>query len=142
MVEFFTTNILGDLQSEVNQGVPILKVDAIKYLYTFRNQLTKEQLLTVFPLLVTHLQSRDYVVHTYAAIAIERILVLRQGKQPLFTPEDIKPFAEPVLTQLFALIEAGQTPEKLSENDYLMKGNSKKKERSKKTRRDVLTCQY
>ncbi|KAI8071011.1 exportin-2-like protein [Gongronella butleri] len=121
VVDFFTSNILGDLQSEVNQGVPILKVDAIKYLYTFRNQLTKDQLLTVFPLLVTHLQSRDYVVHTYAAIAIERILVLRQGKLPLFTPEDIKPFAEPMLTQLFALIEVGQTPEKLSENDYLMK---------------------
>ncbi|ORX62315.1 importin-alpha re-exporter [Hesseltinella vesiculosa] len=121
IVEFFTNNVLQDLQSDVNQGVPILKVDAIKYLYTFRNQLTKDQLLTVMPLLVSHLQSRDYVVHTYAAIAIDRVLVLRHGNEQVFLPQDIKPYAEAMLTQLFALIEAGQTPEKLSENDYLMK---------------------
>ncbi|KAI8332444.1 Cse1-domain-containing protein [Chlamydoabsidia padenii] len=121
IVDFFSKNILSDLQSDVNAGVPILKMDAIKFLYTFRNQLTKEQLLTVFPLLVKHLQSTDYVVHTYAAIAIERILVIRQGKELLFTPEDIKPYTETLLSELFRLIESGQTPEKLSENDYLMK---------------------
>lgn len=38
-----------------------------------------------------------------------------------FTSEDIKPYAETLLSQLFRLIEQGQTPEKLSENDYLMK---------------------
>ncbi|KAF7731911.1 importin-alpha export receptor [Apophysomyces ossiformis] len=121
IVEFFTNNILSDLQSDVNAGSPILKVDAIKYLYTFRNQLTKEQLLTVFPLLVKHLQSNDYVVHTYAAIAIERILFIRQGRTMLFTSADIKPYAETLLSELFRLIELGQSPEKLSENDYLMK---------------------
>ncbi|KAI8097100.1 Cse1-domain-containing protein [Halteromyces radiatus] len=121
VVDFFSKNILSDLQSDVNAGVPILKMDAIKYLYTFRNQLTKEQLMTVFPLLVKHLQSNDYVVHTYAAIAIERILVIRHGKEFLFTPEDIKPYTEVLLSELFRLIESGQSPEKLSENDYLMK---------------------
>ncbi|KAI9030863.1 Cse1-domain-containing protein [Phycomyces nitens] len=121
VVDFFTKNVLGDLQTDINAGVPFLKVDAIKYIYTFRNQLTKEQLLTVFPLLVKHLQSTDYVVHTYAAIAIERILFIRHGKATLFTSEDIKPYAETLLSELFRLIELGQTPEKLSENDYLMK---------------------
>ena len=80
VVDFFSKHVLCDLQSEVNADIPILKMDAIKYVYTFRNQLTKEQLLTVFPLLVKHLESTDYVVHTYAAIAIERILFIRQGK--------------------------------------------------------------
>ncbi|OAD80776.1 hypothetical protein PHYBLDRAFT_138326 [Phycomyces blakesleeanus NRRL 1555(-)] len=121
VVDFFTKNVLGDLQTDVNAGIPFLKVDAIKYLYTFRNQLTKDQLLTVFPLLVNHLQSTDYVVHTYAAIAIERILFIRQGKTMLFTAEDIKLYAETLLSELSRLIELGQTPEKLSENDYLMK---------------------
>ncbi|CAO3625530.1 unnamed protein product [Cunninghamella echinulata] len=121
VVDFFSKNILSDLQSDVNAGVPIIKMDAIKFLYTFRSQLTKEQLLTVFPLLVSHLQSNDYVVHTYAAIAIERILMIKHEKAFLITPEDIKPYTETLLTQLFRLIELGQTPEKLSENDYLMK---------------------
>ncbi|KAI8977279.1 Cse1-domain-containing protein [Mycotypha africana] len=121
IVDFFSKNVLCDLQSDVNTAIPILKVDAIKYVYTFRNQLTKEQLLTVFPLLVKHLESTDYVVYTYAAIAIERILFIRQGKTMMFTAADIKPYAETLLTQLFRLIEQGQTPEKLSENDYLMR---------------------
>ncbi|KAI7905006.1 Cse1-domain-containing protein [Cokeromyces recurvatus] len=121
VIDFFTKNVLCDLQSDVNTDIPILKMDAIKYVYTFRNQLTKEQLLTVFPLLVKHLESSDYVVYTYAAIAIERILFMRQGKTMLFTAADIKPFSETLLSQLFRLIELGQTPEKLSENDYLMR---------------------
>ncbi|KAI9480791.1 MAG: Cse1-domain-containing protein, partial [Benjaminiella poitrasii] len=121
VVDFFTKNVLCDLQSDVNTDIPILKMDAIKYVYTFRNQLTKEQLLTVFPLLVKHLESTDYVVYTYAAIAIERILFMRQGKTMLFTAADIKPYSETLLSQLFRLIELGQTPEKLSENDYLMR---------------------
>lgn len=121
VIDFFSRHVLCDLQSDINSDLPILKVDAIKYVYTFRNQLTKEQLLTVFPLLVKHLESSNYVVHTYAAIAIERILFIRQGKLMLFTSEDIKPYAETLLSQLFRLIELGQTPEKLSENDYLMK---------------------
>ncbi|GAA5808330.1 hypothetical protein MFLAVUS_001720 [Mucor flavus] len=121
VVDFFSKHVLCDLQSDINTAIPILKVDAIKYVYTFRNQLTKEQLLTVFPLLVKHLESNDYVVHTYAAIAIERILFIRQGKTMMFTSDDIKPYSETLLSQLFRLIELGQTPEKLSENDYLMR---------------------
>ncbi|RUS27431.1 CAS/CSE protein [Jimgerdemannia flammicorona] len=111
IVDFFSKNVVQDLQTPVNGGAhPILKVDAIKYLHTFRNQ---EQLVTVFPLLVNHLPASNYVVYTYAAITIERILFLRQGK--------IMPFSETLLTNLFNLIERGTTPEKLAENDYLMK---------------------
>ncbi|ORZ00838.1 Cse1-domain-containing protein [Syncephalastrum racemosum] len=121
IVDFFSQNVVVDLQSGPNEGNPILKVDAIKYLYTFRSQLNKDQLLSVFPLLVKHLESTNYVVHTYSAIAIERVLFIREGKNMLFTSGDVAPYAETLLSQLFNLIEAGQTPEKLSENDYLMK---------------------
>jgi exportin-2 (importin alpha re-exporter) len=70
--------VFSDLQatSSVHQ---ILQVDAIRFLHTFRNQLTKEQLLSVLPLLVQHLQSTSYVAYTYAAITIERILFIKQG---------------------------------------------------------------
>ncbi|RUP48679.1 Cse1-domain-containing protein [Jimgerdemannia flammicorona] len=122
IVDFFSKNVVQDLQTPVNGGAhPILKVDAIKYLHTFRNQLNKEQLVTVFPLLVNHLPASNYVVYTYAAITIERILFLRQGKIMLFGQPDIRPFSETLLTNLFNLIERGTTPEKLAENDYLMK---------------------
>lgn len=41
-------------------------------------QLTKEQLLAVMPLLIPHLQNRSFVIHTYAAITIERILFIKK----------------------------------------------------------------
>ncbi|CAG8591612.1 7963_t:CDS:10 [Diversispora eburnea] len=102
VIEWFSENILPDLQTPFDSGQPVLKVDAIKYLYTF-----------LFPLLVKHLNSSNYVVHTYASIAIERILFMRKDNN--------MPFTQELLVSLFRLIEAGSTPETLAENDYLMK---------------------
>lgn len=42
-------------------------------------RLTKEQLLSVLPLLARHLASDNPVVYTYTAVAIERILVMRSA---------------------------------------------------------------
>lgn len=84
IVDFFGKNVIADLQAAPGSVHPILTVDAIKYLYTFRNQLTKEQLVSVLPLLVQHLGSDNYVIYSYAAIAIERILFLKgENRQPL-----------------------------------------------------------
>lgn len=124
VVDIFSSNIIADLQSppESDSPHPLLKVDAIKFLNTFRHQLSSEHLKSVFPLLVGHLSSTNYVVHTYSAVCIERILFMKDPNQKLvFSPEDIKPFTETLLTNLFKLIESGQTPEKVSENDYLIK---------------------
>lgn len=124
VVQFFSDNVFVDLQANPDAVNPILQVDAIKYLQTFRNQLTKEQLLSVLPLLVRHLQSPSYVTSSYAAIAIERVLFLKSSQSkttPLFTPADVRPFAEPILMALFNNIKSGQTPEKIAENDYLMR---------------------
>ncbi|KAJ9118399.1 hypothetical protein QFC24_006228 [Naganishia onofrii] len=121
VVEFFSNNVFADLQAESSAVHPILQVDAIKYLFTFRNQLTKEQLVSVLPLLVKHLESTNYVVYSYAAITIERILFIKQNGLVLFTQADVRPFAENILMACFRNIESGQTPEKIAENDYLMK---------------------
>lgn len=78
ILDFFEKNVIPDLNAPVEGAIhPILKVDAIKYLYTFRGQFTKEQLLVGLPLLVRHLESSSYAVYTYAAICIERILFMR-----------------------------------------------------------------
>ncbi|CAI2184350.1 8284_t:CDS:10 [Funneliformis geosporum] len=121
VVGFFSEHVLQDLQTAVVSGQPVLKVDAIKYVYTFRNQMTRQQLISVFPLLVKHLSSSNYVVHTYSAISIERLLFMRKDNVMLFSKTDIKPYTQELLINLFRLIEAGTTPETLAENDYLMK---------------------
>ena len=124
VVEFFGENVYSDLVATPGSVSPILTVDAIKFLYTFRNQLTKEQLASVLPRLVTHLASENYVISSYAAITIERILFIKVNKQPLFVQADVQDFAADILTALFNTIERGGTPEKISENDYLMKCKS------------------
>ncbi|KAI9774741.1 MAG: importin-alpha export receptor [Candelina submexicana] len=121
VVDFFQKNIANDLVSD--SGVePILKVDAIKYLYTFRSQMTKQQWHEAFPLLVKHLTSPNYVVYTYGAIAVERILYLtNEANEPIFGKADVIPLAKELLEHLFQLIQKETAPEKVQENEFLMK---------------------
>ena len=125
VVQFFSENVFSDLQAGSGGDVnPILQVDAIKFLHTFRNQLTREQRLSGLPLLVQHLESGNYVICSYAAITIERILFMKapnSTSQPLFSPEDVRPFAETILMACFRTIMSGGSPEKIAENDHLMK---------------------
>ena len=105
VVKFFSENIYEDLRADPHTIHPLLQVDAIRYLYTFRSQvcslistnrigiltryhqqLSKEQLISVFPLLAQHLTSPNYVCYTYAAISIERILARKAGAQLMYVP--------------------------------------------------------
>ncbi|RPB05841.1 Cse1-domain-containing protein [Choiromyces venosus 120613-1] len=121
VVEFFQNHIAADLIAPFEDVQPILKVDAIKYLYTFRSQLTKSQLSDAFPLLARHFGSPNYVVYTYTAITVERLLAMTSDGDPLFHPEDLRPYAKDLFENLFRLIEQGVTPEKIQENEYLMR---------------------
>ena len=121
VLEFFQVNIAKDLVAET--GVePILKVDAIKYLNVFRSQISRNQWHDAFPLLVKHLGSSDYVVYTYAAIAVERVLALTDdSKQLVISHNDIKSLSAQLLEHLFLLIEKNPEAPKLQENEFLMR---------------------
>lgn len=121
VVKFFSDHVFQDLQAVPGTVHPILQVDAIRFLYTFRNQLTKPQLLSVLPLLVCHLASDNHVTYTYAAITIERILFIKQGNQLVFAQADIHEFALSLVEGLLTKIESAGTAEKVAENDHLMK---------------------
>ncbi|KAJ5634350.1 hypothetical protein N7528_002192 [Penicillium herquei] len=121
ITDFFQQHLAADLIAE--DGVhPILKVDAIKYLYTFRSIITKEQWQQVLPVLVKHLASSNYVVYTYAAIAVERALFLSDGQgQPVIPPTEITPLTKDLLEHIFQLIQRNPAPEKVQENEFLMR---------------------
>lgn len=121
ITDFFQKHLAADLVA--GDGIhPILKVDAIKYLYTFRSIITKEQWQEVLPLLVNHLASANYVVYTYAAIAVERVLFMTDAQhQPIIAPDSITPLAKDLLEHIFSLIEKDAAPQKLQENEFLMK---------------------
>lgn len=121
VLDFFEQHIASDLVSG-DGGEPISKVDAIKYLYTFRSQLSKEQWKQALGPLIQNLNSDNYVVYTYAAIAVERVLFLTDDAgNPMFPRADIEPFAKDLLTHLFKLIEKDTNPAKLQENEFLMR---------------------
>lgn len=121
ITDFFQNHLAADLVAQ--DGVqPILKVDAIKYLYAFRSIITKEQWQEVLPLLVKHLGSSEYVVYTYAAVAVERVLFLTDGQgQPIIAPSSITPLAKDLLEHIFQLIEKDPSPPKVQENEFLMR---------------------
>ena len=121
VVEFFQKNIARDLIAD--QGVEsILKVDAIKYLYTFRSLMTSAQWQEAFPLLVKHLGSSEYVVYTYAAIALERTMALSSAsKQAVIGRAEVEGLSAQLLQHVFGLIESNTEPAKLQENEFLMR---------------------
>jgi exportin-2 (importin alpha re-exporter) len=121
VVKFFSEHVHQDLQAPAGSIHEILYVDAIRFLLTFRNQLTRDQLLSVLPLLVRHLNADHYVTYTYAAITIDRILFIKKGTQLLFSQADIHDLAADLLNALLNKIEAAGPPEKVAENDHLMK---------------------
>ena len=121
ITDFFSQNLASDLVTDA--GIhPILKVDAIKYLYNFRSIITKDQWQGVLPILVNHLASSNYVVYTYAAIALERVLVLTDAQgQPVIAPTQITPLAKDLLEHIFKLIQSDPAPQKVQENEFLMR---------------------
>lgn len=121
VVDFFEQHIASDLVA--SDGVhPISKVDGIKFLYTFRSQLSKEQWKQALGPLIQNLNSDNYVVYSYAAIAVERVLFLTDDSgNSVFPRDDIEPFAKDLLAHLFKLIEKDTSPAKLQENEFLMR---------------------
>lgn len=120
VLDFFKTNIADDLiGSDIH---PVLQVDSIKYIYVFRSQLTAVYWQAAFPRLVQHLNSSNYVIYTYAAIAVERALYLTtEDKQPIIPSSDVLNLSKDLLQHLFKLIQKDPAPEKIQENEFLMR---------------------
>ncbi|TPX31070.1 hypothetical protein SmJEL517_g05491 [Synchytrium microbalum] len=111
IVTVYTSHILPELTSTTSSTHPIIT-------------LAKEQLLQVLPYLASHhLASSNYVVYTYASICVEKILGERDANnKAIFTQADVSSVARNLIFKHFELIaKSGSTPEKLAENDYLMK---------------------
>ena len=117
VMEFFTSNILTELQESNMSLRPMVKATAIKFVQTFRNQFMRPQLTSLMPLLISHLSSPSVVVHTYAAVAIERILMCKEGKVLKFNGTDIQPFLTTLFTGLFSIVDNVA----INENEYVMK---------------------
>lgn len=119
--DFFSQNLAADLQESNAQ--PLLKVDAIKYLYVFRSLLGRDQWQQVIPLLVNHLGHSNYCVYTYASVVTERALALTDSAtgKPIIDPSNITPLAKDLTEHLFGLILKDRQPAKVQENEFVMR---------------------
>ncbi|KAJ1930620.1 importin-alpha export receptor [Tieghemiomyces parasiticus] len=121
VTDFFSQHILGHLQKVDDGSHPILKVDAIKYVYTFRSQLTKDQLAALLPLLCQHLSHPHLAVAAYATLCLERIFFIKRDRRPLFSPDDVRPYVEPLFGVLFESLERAGSAERMAEREFTMK---------------------
>ncbi|EEB09183.1 karyopherin Kap109 [Schizosaccharomyces japonicus yFS275] len=121
VVSFFENFIKPDLAQPLGNVHPMVVTEEIKFVFTFRNQLSSEQLLQILPVIMGYLQSPSFVVHTYSAIAIDQLLTVKHKHVHIFTHLHIAPHLQGAYNQLFMLIESADTPQKLAENDHLMK---------------------
>lgn len=53
----------------------------LKFFATFRNQFSCEQLKALLPIIAQYSRAKSFVVHTYAASAVERVLILKDRMQ-------------------------------------------------------------
>ncbi|CAH0489983.1 unnamed protein product [Peronospora farinosa] len=117
LMDFFMAEVLPEL-STPNQASLILKADAIKFVSTFRGQMPVEAMEQLFPLLMNCMDPPQFVVHTYAAACLERLLTVKDPSGTLrFSKDRLAPYLGKLLEHVFNIVEQPNYPE----NDYLMK---------------------
>ncbi|EEY65961.1 exportin-2-like protein [Phytophthora infestans T30-4] len=117
LMDFFMAEVLPEL-STPNQASLILKADAIKFVSTFRSQMPVEVMDQLFPLLMNCMDPSQFVVHTYAAACLERLLTVKDPAGSLrFSKQRLAPYLGKLLEHVFNILEQPNYPE----NDYLMK---------------------
>jgi len=116
--DFYKTQIEPDLSASDVDQYPVLKADAIKYVITFRSVLPREVLLKSLGYMVKLLKTNINVVHSYAANAIERLLMVRAANTTnVITPNDVLPINKELFLNLFGALSFPGS----SENEYIMK---------------------
>ncbi|KAK3727815.1 hypothetical protein QZH41_008254 [Actinostola sp. cb2023] len=86
--------------------------------YYFDEQLSREALIGVIPVLINHLKAVSMVVHTYAAHCLERLFTLKNpcGGAPI-SKEEVSPISTTLIISLFDVLSLHGS----EENEYVMK---------------------
>ena len=82
----------------------------------------ENNLVQCMPLMLHHLEAENFIIHTFSAIAIEKILSIKRGGEELFTSADVSAIVGRLSLSILALIFNQKTVEKMCENHFLIKG--------------------
>ena len=118
----FATHVLPEIQTAAGDvsARPVLKADALKLLCLFRVHLPGSFLVSLLPAVIAHLASESVVVQTYAAIALERWLSIKDvaadgSHAPRVPSEHVHAHLDSLFTALFAVLDNPELPE----NEYV-----------------------
>ncbi|KAK9742855.1 hypothetical protein RND81_03G200800 [Saponaria officinalis] len=115
---FFALVVVPELQIQDVNSYPLLKAGTLKFLTVFRNQLPKSSVMPLIPEVIRFLGSESNVVHSYAAIFIEKLLLVKdEGGRARYVASDIAPFLPSLLNNLFNALKFPES----EENQYIMK---------------------
>ncbi|GMS97107.1 hypothetical protein PENTCL1PPCAC_19282, partial [Pristionchus entomophagus] len=116
IVDYYSSNVRGELCAAEVNDVPILKADALKFVVLFRNQLPPEALQEAIAAIENLFTSQHTVVHKYAAYAVERLLLVKHNNTPIFTSASVN-----VPSLLARLIAAFDVDPKAQNSAYIIK---------------------
>lgn len=115
--QFCMSDIIPELERPDVNEMPVLKADALKFLMTFRTMLG-QQIVGTIPQVVRHLHSDSFVVHSYAACNLEKMLIMKDAAgNPLISQDALAPFGEAIIGGLFTALTKANS----GENEYVMK---------------------
>jgi len=121
--DFFTSLVAPELTgtSPVTSR-SVLRASCLKFITVFRNQLSREQVGAVLPAICKHITAEAPVVHTYAAICLEKLVTVRdknaQGQSaPRYDAAAMRPSLLQVVDPILRIIASGKGIEM---NEYLM----------------------
>uniref|UniRef100_A0A0N4UFI5 Importin-11 n=1 Tax=Dracunculus medinensis TaxID=318479 RepID=A0A0N4UFI5_DRAME len=106
------------LFNENVNAFPFLRCDALKFVMLFRNHLPIEELIQVISAILATLSSSHIILHQYAAVALERILLVRlkNTDKLLFNCDNV--VVGPLISSLFNCFSIYP---KAQNSHYLMK---------------------
>lgn len=113
---FYKTQIEPDLRGGLN-GNPVITADCIKYLMAFRNKLDHEDVRSSVSILVSLLQHPSIVVHSYAAAALNKLMMVKDETTnvPVLTTHQLESPAA-----MFSALCAAMSHEGSQENEFVM----------------------
>jgi len=115
--DFYASHVAPELAAPDVDARPVVKADCVRFATTFRSQLSREAALDLFPKAASLLASTHNVVHSYAAMLVERLLAQRINGAPVFTSDQLGPYLQLLLERLFAALRLPES----GENEYVMR---------------------
>eukprot|EP01006_Ploeotia_vitrea_P027344 TRINITY_DN60186_c0_g1_i1.p1 TRINITY_DN60186_c0_g1~~TRINITY_DN60186_c0_g1_i1.p1 ORF type:complete len:630 (+),score=357.60 TRINITY_DN60186_c0_g1_i1:155-1891(+) len=116
VLDFFGKHISPELQGPLNQ-LPVLRADCLKFVSVFRHQIPGDAYASLLPIFVKHMQAESYVVRTYAANAVDRLLSVKDNGTPRLSEKTLQPHIQSLLKGLFGVLAQSDS----EENEYVMK---------------------